>query len=98
MKKNKEQKIIKHATAFAMHRCKLGYITKEQLSFILSEDEEKNLEIITTFAKKQKCDIVEIWYREDIKWDEIKFYKIYNFYNNINEEQFANLDIYKKQK
>lgn len=92
----KKTKIMKHATAYAMKRCKLGYITKEQLCFILSEDEEKNIETITKFAKEQKSNIIEVWFRESNNWGEIKFYKIYNYYNTITEEQFDTMNIYKK--
>lgn len=95
MKVKKEQKVAKFATAFGMARTKLGYIVKEQTMFILSDDEEINLAAVTAFAKQNKCNIVEVWFREDNNWGEIKFYKTYNFYSTITSETFDKLDIYK---
>lgn len=96
MKAKKEQRVVKCAQAFGMARTKLGYIVKEQLSFVLSDDEERNVRTVTDFAKEYGCNIVEVWYREDNNWGEVKFYKTYNFYSTLAAETFEKLDIYKK--
>jgi len=75
----KETKSVKMAFAFGMARTKLGYYTKEELVFSLSDDESKNEEKVSEFAKKHECRIVEVWYREDTAWDKVKFHKLYNF-------------------
>lgn len=88
-------KTVKFAKAFGMKRCKLGYITVETLVFALTEDEPKNEERMAEFAKANKCDLVEVWYREDEKWDEAVFHKTYTFHTTRTESSFSALDIYR---
>jgi hypothetical protein len=90
-------KTVKFAKAFGMQRCQLGYITVEQLVFGLQDDEAKNKKTIAEFAKKYKCELVEVWYREDEKWDEVVFHKAYTFHKAKTEESFNKLDIYRKR-
>lgn len=92
-----KSKVVKFARAFAMHRCKLGLVVEEQLLFALTDDEEKTYELIRNFAEEHKCEVVEVWYREDTRWDECKFYKTYNFYPTLTDEQFNRMDIYAKK-
>ena len=92
----KEAKALKFGMAFGMARAKLGYIVKEQLTFVITDDEERNRQIVADFAKQHKCNIVEVWFRTDDNWNEFTFYKMYNFYSTLPTETIDKLDIYKK--
>ena len=97
MKNRSNKEHVRFARAFAMRRCKLGLIVEEQLVFSLKEDEQKNYDVVKEFAERQKCDVVEVWYREDDNWDECKHYKTYAFYPTLNGAKFDTLDIYGKR-
>lgn len=92
--KTKKTSVVKFARAFAMRRCRLGLVVEEQLIFSLTEDEAKNYETVKEFAQEHNCEVVEVWYREATNWGECKFYKTYNFYPTLTEEQFNRLDMY----
>lgn len=87
-------KPIKCARAFGMVRTKLGYVTKEEMIFTLSDDSKKNDKTIAEFAKKHGCVMVEVWYRNDNDWDNVIPYKVYSYHNNINGETLNRLSIY----
>lgn len=87
-------KPIKCARAFGMVRTKLGYITKEELTFTLSDDSAKNKQTIDEFAKKHGCIMVEVWYRNDNDWDNVKFYKFFNYHDTINGDTLEKISIY----
>lgn len=76
------------AYAIGMARTAIGYIRKETLYFALTDDNARNKQIIDEFAKKHKCNIVEVWYRNDNEWGTIIPYKIYSYLHNIDEETF----------
>jgi hypothetical protein len=87
-------KPVKCARAFGMVRTKLGYITKEELLFTLSDDSKKNDETIAEFAKKHGCVMVEVWYRNDNDWDKVIPYKIYNYHHTIDGDTLGRISIY----
>ena len=77
---------VKLAHAFGMIRTAAGYITKEELVFALSDDAKKNKKIVDDFAKKYNLAIVEVWYRYDTDWDNVKLHKVYTYLPDINSE------------
>lgn len=87
-------KPIKCARAFGMVRTKLGYITKEELTFTLSDDSAKNKQTIDEFAKKHGCIMVEVWYRNDNEWDTVIPYKIYDYRTKIDGDTLERISIY----
>ena len=87
-------KPTKLARACGMVRTKLGYVTKEELIFILSDDKAKNDKTICDFAKRHGCIMVEVWYRNDNEWDTVIPYKIYDYRSNIDGDTLERISIY----
>ena len=79
------------AKAFGMYRSAMGYITKETLAFVLTDDTRKNKKIIDDFAKKNNLTLVEVWYRWDNDWDKVMHYKTYTYLPTITGEQLDKL-------
>ena len=88
--------MLRMGYAFGMARVKGGFYTKEEMIFSLSEDEAVNEQKVKEFAEKHKCELVEVWYRKDIEWDKIQFYKFYNFAPaQIDEKKLYSMSIYR---
>ena len=68
------------ADAFGMVRTPMGYITKEKLVFIITEDKKKTKKTLDNFAKEHNLDMIEVWYRLDDAWQETKFYGRYDYF------------------
>lgn len=80
MIRSKKADYSKHAVAIGMARAGVGFVAKEELGFVLSENSRENKKIIERFAAKHGCDLVEVWKRKEDKWDELELYKVYTCY------------------
>lgn len=87
-------KPVKTAVAFGMVRTALGYITKEQMYFVLTDDNKRNKKTVDDFAKRNGCTLVEVWYRNDNAWDKVIPYKAYSYHHTIGGDTFEKLSIY----
>lgn len=87
-------KPFKLGKAFGMVRTKLGYITKEQLSFVISDDNARTKQTIDDFAKKYGCSIVEVWYNNDNDFDKFIYYKTFTYFPTLDSDTFKKLSIY----
>ena len=87
-----KNKVIKMGYAFAMVRTGIGYLKKECLIFCITDDAKKTKKTIDDFAKRQGAALVEVWYREDNNWGEIKPYKTYSYIKQtIDEDKLRQL-------
>ncbi len=87
-------KPVRIAYAFGMVRTALGYVTKEELSFVLSDDNKRNKKAVDDFAKEHGCIMVEVWYRNDNEWDKVMPYKTYTYFNTIDSDTLKRLSKY----
>jgi TusA-related sulfurtransferase len=82
---------VKCDDAIGMVRTALGYVKKETLIFILTDDSKATKKLVDEFAKEHGCNIVEVWYRNDNEWDKVIPYKIYNYLPTIDGDKLRKL-------